>query len=60
MEGEKEKRMKRGAILVQLELKYYQLNRTLHPELVPYDSPLVVLHTISIVSFHLWCMFGGT
>jgi hypothetical protein len=31
-----------------------------HWELVPYDFPLVVLHTISIISFHLWCMLGGS
>ena len=27
-----------------------------HRELVPYDIPLVVLHTISIISLHFWCM----
>ena len=31
-----------------------------HWELVPYDFPLVVLRTISIISFHLWCMLGGS
>ena len=31
-----------------------------HRELVPCDFPLVVLHTITIISFHLWCMLGGS
>ena len=25
-----------------------------------YNFPLVALHTISIISFHLWCMLGGS
>ena len=29
-------------------------------ELVPYDFPLVVLHIIVMISFHLWCMLGGS
>ena len=29
-------------------------------ELVPHDFSLVVLHTVSIISFHLWCMLGGS
>ena len=29
---------------------------TLGRELVPYVFPLVVMHTRSIISFHLWCM----
>ena len=37
-----------------------QFNGTFYLELVPYDFPLVVLHTISITSFHLWCMLGGS
>ena len=28
-------------------------------ELVPYGSPFVVLHTMSIMFFHLWCMLRG-
>ena len=28
--------------------------------LVPYDFPLVVLHTKSIISLHLWWMLGGS
>ena len=42
--------MKGGAILVQLELKYYQLNRTLHPKLVPYDYPAVEYNINSFLS----------
>ena len=37
-----------------------QLNGTFCQELVPYDFPLVVLHKISIIAFHLWCMLGGS
>ena len=29
-------------------------------ELVPYDIPLVVLHTKSIIFFHSWCILGGS
>ena len=36
------------------------LNGTFHQELVLYDIPLVVLHTISIISFHFWCILGGS
>ena len=35
------------------------LNEIFYLELVPYNLPLVVLHTISIDSFHLWSMLGG-
>ena len=28
--------------------------------MVPYDFPLVVLHTKSIISLHLWWMLGGS
>ena len=35
------------------------LNGTFPQELVPYDIPWVILHTVSIISFHLWwCMLG--
>lgn len=34
----------------------FQLNGTLCWVLVPYDFPLFVLHTISKIDFHLWCM----
>ena len=36
-----------------------QLYETSHRELVLYDLPLVVLHTKSMISFHL-CMLGGS
>ena len=36
-----------------------QLNGTFCQELVPYDFLLVVMHIISLISFHLWCMLGG-
>ena len=29
-------------------------------EFIPYDFPWMVLHTISIISFHLWCMLGSS
>ena len=32
----------------------------LHKELVPNDFSLVVLHTESVISFHLWCILGGS
>ena len=35
------------------------LNETFYLDLVSYDFPLIVLHTITIDSFHLWCMLGG-
>jgi hypothetical protein len=35
------------------------LNGTFCEELVPYNFLLVELHTILIVSFHLWCILGG-
>ena len=34
-------------------------NGTFHRALAPYDLRLVVLHTISISSVHLWYMHGG-
>ena len=37
----------------------HQLNWDSHQESVPYDFPLVVSHTISIIYLHLWCMLGG-
>ena len=36
------------------------LNGIVRQELVPYDLPLVVPHTESIISFHLWCILGGS
>ena len=36
------------------------INGTFRQELVPHDFLLVVLHTISLISFHLWCMLGGS
>ena len=37
------------------------LNETFRWELVvPNNFPLVVLHTISIISFHSWCMLEGS
>ena len=35
------------------------LNGTFCQELVLCDIPLVVLHTISIISFHFWCILVG-
>ena len=32
----------------------------LHKELVPNDFSLVVLHTESVILFHLWCILGGS
>jgi len=37
-----------------------QLNGTFCQELVPYDFPFVVLHKMSIISSHLWCILGGS
>ena len=37
-----------------------QLNETFCQELVPYDFPVVVLHKMSIISWHLWCILGGS
>jgi hypothetical protein len=34
------------------------LNGTFCQELVLCGIPLVVLHTISIISFHFWCILG--
>ena len=38
----------------------FQLNGTFRWELLPNDFLLVVLQTISIISFHLWCILGGS
>ena len=37
-----------------------QLNGTFCQALVPYNFPLVVLHTISAMFFHVWCMLWGS
>jgi hypothetical protein len=37
-----------------------QLNDTFCQELVHYDFLVVVMHIISLISFHLWCMLGGS
>ena len=31
-----------------------ELDGTFRQELVPYNKPLVVFHTISMISFHFW------
>ena len=37
-----------------------QLKQTFCWQLVPYEILLVVLHTISLIYFHSWCMLGGS
>ena len=37
-------------------LSYPSTQWTFHQELVPYDYPLVALHTTSIIFLYLWCM----
>ena len=37
-----------------------QLNGTFRRELILYELPLVVLNTIPMISYHLWCFLGGS
>ena len=37
-----------------------QLSETFRWKLVPYDLPSVVLHTVTLISSHLWWMLGGS
>lgn len=39
---------------------HYSTEWDLCRELAPYDFPLVVFYTISMISFQLWCMLGGS
>jgi hypothetical protein len=39
---------------------FLHFNGTFCRELVPYDFLLIVLDTIPIITFHLWCMLGGS